>query len=790
MRGQSLRRRALCLALVAASVAPISLAIFSSRASGAATTWYASVAGSGTTCTTSSPCALTEALSSATFGDTVDLAPGTYEPATSFTISTSITLQPTTPGTSVILTGNDATVLIVDPSVVATISGISIENGTSYAEAGGIDNQGAAIIDDCTISNNDSITGGGGISNGGAAIIEDSSITDNGSYTRGGGISNGGTATIEDSTISNNGADSGGGIESSGPSLAVESSTISGNSVQAVGAGIDTQSTTTVQNSTISGNYAGEDGGGITSSEALTVEDSTVSGNGITTLFGGTGGISSGGSATIEDSTISGNLGATEGGGISNGGTATIQDSTLSGNSALNGGGGGIFNQGTAIVENSTIAGNGLDDSGGAVGGISNAGTVRMQATIVASNGPSHDCYGDITDLGYNIDDDGTCGFTAPSISDSTTIDSTLAPIANNGGPTETIALLSGSPAIGQIPAAECPTTDQRGYRRIPPCDIGAFQVDARAVAPTTTTVSTVPTLTALDSSVAYTAEVAPSSGSGLVKGTVTFTTGSQPLCTATLLNGVASCSASTAPLGLERRHGQLQWARQIAASLGLAALSVVLYPTTTDASVNPTRTTTGSSVSYSVSVSATAGPGPPSGFVDFSIGSTALCTVTLLDGAGSCDASNAPPGIDTVTAAYNGDSNFDSSTDTTTLTVTNPTPSVDCSELSGTTSTYVTFKQCELPSKANKSASASSSFIVSGGTLTWSPSSQTTGVSLRATSPGQGSCAKNDIEEELSGIVVGGTSAYTQLDDPVSLTMCVNKAGRVSLVKGTTADL
>ena len=133
MRGQSLRRRALCLALVAASVAPISLTIFSSRASGAATTWYASVAGSGTTCTTSSPCALTEALSSATFGDTVDLAPGTYEPATSFTISTSITLQPTTPGTSVILTGNDATVLIVDPSVVATISGISIENGTSYA---------------------------------------------------------------------------------------------------------------------------------------------------------------------------------------------------------------------------------------------------------------------------------------------------------------------------------------------------------------------------------------------------------------------------------------------------------------------------------------------------------------------------------------------------------------------------------------------------------------------------------------------------------------------------------
>ena len=270
------------------------------------------------------------------------------------------------------------------------------------------------------------------------------------------------------------------------------------------------------------------------------------------------------------------------------------------------------------------------------------------------------------------------------------------------------------------------------------------------------------------------------------MKGTVTFTTGSQPLCTATLWNGIRLLQRFDCAAWVRRRHGQLQWARQIRRLVGPAALSVVLYPTTTDASVNPTRTTTGSSVSYSVSVSATAGPGPPSGFVDFSIGSTALCTVTLLDGAGSCDElSNAPPGIDTVTAAYNGDSNFDSSTDTTTLTVTNPTPSVDCSELSGMMSTYVTFKQCELPSKANKSASASSSFIVSGGTLTWSPSSQTTGVSLRATSPGQGSCAKNDIEEELSGIVVGGTSAYTQLDDPVSLTMCVNKAGQSQPCEG-----
>jgi hypothetical protein len=101
-------------------------------------------------------------------------------------------------------------------------------------------------------------------------------------------------------------------------------------------------------------------------------------------------------------------------------------------------------------------------------------------ATILADNGSSGDCSGGDTDQGYNIDDDGSCGFSGTSTSDSPTLDATLGPLANNGGATKTIALLSGSPAIDVVPAADCPPTDQRGAARTgTTCDIGAYDTDS-----------------------------------------------------------------------------------------------------------------------------------------------------------------------------------------------------------------------------------------------------------------------------------------------------------------------
>jgi hypothetical protein len=116
---------------------------------------------------------------------------------------------------------------------------------------------------------------------------------------------------------------------------------------------------------------------------------------------------------------------------------------------------------------------------------------VSVTATLLASNA-GEDCFG-VTDDGYNIDDDGSCSFTLPSISDYQTLSRTLGTLANNGGPTQTIALLPANPAIDYVPAADCPATDQRGDPRTAPCDIGAYDTDTPA-SQTITFTSTPPT--------------------------------------------------------------------------------------------------------------------------------------------------------------------------------------------------------------------------------------------------------------------------------------------------------
>jgi hypothetical protein len=92
-----------------------------------------------------------------------------------------------------------------------------------------------------------------------------------------------------------------------------------------------------------------------------------------------------------------------------------------------------------------------------------------------------------ITDAGYNISDDATCGFSATGSRNSTNPLLDPSGLQNNGGPTATIALDSESPAIDAIPLADCTDqnsnpihTDQRGALRPDPgevvCDVGAYE--------------------------------------------------------------------------------------------------------------------------------------------------------------------------------------------------------------------------------------------------------------------------------------------------------------------------
>jgi CSLREA domain-containing protein len=177
------------------------------------------------------------------------------------------------------------------------------------------------------------------------------------------------------------------------------------------------------------------------------------------------------------------------GGGVFNlGGTVTVTDTTFSENVASSGG--GIYNAGTATVTNSTFSENEADDDepfgGGAI--YNEGGTATFRNTIVAKSTAGDNCRGvAITDGGYNIDDGTTCGFSKAENSMPFTNPKLASDLADNGGPTKTIALLRGSPALNAIPdeANGCGTditTDQRGVVRPQGagCDIGAFEKEPR----------------------------------------------------------------------------------------------------------------------------------------------------------------------------------------------------------------------------------------------------------------------------------------------------------------------
>ena len=330
-------------------------------------------------------------------------------------------------------------------------------------------------LSDITVADGFDSYGGGGIWSYGTLTIADSTISGSSAGSYGGGINNlGGTLTVTNSTFSGNSATIGGGINSAGGAITITNSTFSSNSASDSGAGIFSYSgaTLNVMNSTFSGNSAGSNGGGIGNQSTATVTKSTFSGN---SAFRG-GGIAEG-TLTVTNSTFSGNSASFQGGGIYSDASLTLTNSTFSGNSVGTGEGGGIFNNSTstATLANSTFSGN-SGGYGGSGGGVSNSfGTLTLRNTIVANSPVGGNCNSSwpVTDGGGNVSwPDTTCpGLNADPLLDS-------AGRQNNGGPTETIALQTGSPAIDSV-SANCPSTDQRGVPRPQgsACDGGAFEL-------------------------------------------------------------------------------------------------------------------------------------------------------------------------------------------------------------------------------------------------------------------------------------------------------------------------
>jgi CSLREA domain-containing protein len=231
-------------------------------------------------------------------------------------------------------------------------------------------------------------------------------------------------------------------------------------------------------------------GGAIFSVGTLNVTNSTFSDNEALDGFGGA--IFSEGPLNITNSTFSDNQ-ADFGGAIENDdGTLNVTNSTFSDNQADFGG--AIDNDaGTLNVTNCTFSGN----QGVFGGAIENDATANIKGAILADSTPDN-CGGSaVADVGHNISDDDSCGFSGTSVNNSTTLNLDPAGLQNNGGPTKTIALEGNSEAVDFIPVADCTdqssptplplTTDQRGFPRPDPgnpdfCDAGAFELQTTPI--------------------------------------------------------------------------------------------------------------------------------------------------------------------------------------------------------------------------------------------------------------------------------------------------------------------
>ena len=245
---------------------------------------------------------------------------------------------------------------------------------------------------------------------------------------------------------------------------------------------VATNATATIQGVTITeGKNTSSDGGGLENvGGTVTLDDCTVSDN--TAVFGG--GISSavaGGGITLTSCTVSDNV-AEQGGGLFTQDMTTLTNCTVSDNSATEFSGGLLTDSGGATLTNCTVSGNSAND---AVGGLDNQGTVTLTDTIVAGNSVgsvASDITGSAAVTGsYNLIGTGGSGGLSNGVDGNIVLTGSetagLAPLGNYAGPTYTMALLPGSPAIGTGTAVSGITTDQRGEIRGSVVDIGAVQV-------------------------------------------------------------------------------------------------------------------------------------------------------------------------------------------------------------------------------------------------------------------------------------------------------------------------
>ncbi|MFZ5821757.1 MAG: sortase [Chloroflexota bacterium] len=533
------------------------------------------------------------------------------------------------------------------------------DGGAIYLQAGTL------TISDSDFTGNIADDDGGAIhKNGGSLTIDTNSLFD-GNYAldEGGAIytNNAGNLTIHDSTFrnhTNTNIDNGGAIYANNGTVNIARSTFTNNRAQSNGddggAIYFDGGSGTVADSTFTNNIADDDGGAIFTNVAITVTGSTFDGN---TATGDGGAIyRGGGTVTITNSTFYDNTASLGGAVRAAGGTTNISFSSFS--------------------DNTATAGNGSDVH------VTDAGTSNLRifhSYLVNPLTTSVNCFSgaDNETITSNLVEGNAAGGNACGAAASTAFGQTLT-LADNGGPTQTLAISAPPPADwSEIydAAGACTdyngttvATDQRGIARPQDtgCDRGAFELEFLA-----TTLTADPATGVYGGAVDLSA-ILTSGGSGVSGRTVAFSlNGANVGSAVTNASGVATLNGvSLAGIGVGTYPGgagsgveaSFAGGGGYAPSSGAADLTVNQAATTTTITGDaPDPSTVGQAVTVNYTVAVTApGSGTPTGNVTVSDG-TDSCTGTVA--AGTCNLTLTTPGSRTLTATYSGDANFSGST-------------------------------------------------------------------------------------------------------------------------------
>lgn len=496
--------------LAAACALILSLGICS--AGKAATLTVTTIADQDDGACTTTQCSLRDAVNYSIASDTV-----VFRSGLTGTITLNSTLGSLIVRRNLTINGPGAGLLTVSGNNVRRV--VLLSNGTRTGPS--------LSLSGLTISGGRTNEGGGGILNDHGRLTVLNSVFSSNGAGAGGAIYNDGSfsatavLTLTNCAFNNNFASYGGAIYSDGYQAGATANLtgciFNGNAATyGLGGGIFNDGTSggngtfNVSNSTLTSNNADFGGGimnqGVGGSATLRVTNSTMSSNiayGDDTTPGLGAGIYNDAhqgtaSATVTGCTINGNVtdvgGAIYNDGTSNGGaTLGVINSTLSGNNATYGG--GIYNDAyggsaSTALTNATLSNNTAQYGAGVYNDGTGGGHALLQPvnTIFANSGINIlNNAGFVSSLGHNLSTDNGGGYlvgAGDQINSNPRLDS--GGLRNNGGPTQTIALLPGSPAIDRGDNSKAPTTDQRGVIRPQPAgglvDIGAFEARQFAV--------------------------------------------------------------------------------------------------------------------------------------------------------------------------------------------------------------------------------------------------------------------------------------------------------------------